>query len=498
MNTTGHWIDGAVVHGTEESRLQDICNPATGEVIGRLALAAPEDVTRAVESARAAFLEWSAQSLARRQTVLFAFRELLLRNERSLAELITREHGKLIDDAIGEIRRGVEIVEMACGMSEHLKGQYSDNSSNGIDITSYRQPLGVVAGITPFNFPVMVPLWMCPVAIATGNAFVLKPSEQDPSAALEIARLWKEAGLPDGVFTVLQGDRHTVDALIEHPDVAALSFVGSSAVAKHIHTKASALGKRVQALGSAKNHGVVMPDADLDFAAEHLVAASFGAAGQRCMALSVAVAVGDAGGGLIERIAARAKAIRVGNGADADVDMGPLINAAARDRVVEALGAAAASGAQIVVDGREVSETDTSGGYFVGPSLVDHVDPEMELYQQEVFGPVLAVVRVATLAEAIALVNSSRYGNGAAIFTNSGAAAREFHRSVSAGMVGVNVPIPVPAGQFSFGGWKDSLFGDQHMYGAEGVKFYTRAKVVTSRWPEALDAHEASFTLPTT
>jgi malonate-semialdehyde dehydrogenase (acetylating) / methylmalonate-semialdehyde dehydrogenase len=495
MQRVTHWIDGR--EHAASGREVPIHNPATEVVVGTLGLGTPADVDVAVAAAATAFAAWSEESVARRQSVLFAFRSLLVENEDALARIITREHGKLLSDAVGEIRRGIEIVEMACGIGEQMKGQYADNSSRGIDITSYRQPLGVVAGITPFNFPVMVPLWMAPIAIATGNAFILKPSERDPSAALELARLWERAGLPAGIFSVVQGDRDVVDALLTHPGVSAVSFVGSSAVAEYVHRTGTTHGKRVQALGSAKNHGVVMPDADLDFAAEQLVAAAFGAAGQRCMALSVAVAVGDVGDRLVAAVEKRARAIRVGEGTADDVDMGPLITADARDRVVSALRGAEDSGASVVVDGRELAEA-REVGYFVGPSLVDRVTPEMTIYRDEVFGPVLAVVRVETLDEAVALVDSSRYGNGAAIFTRSGAAARHFHRSVSAGMVGVNVPIPVPAGSFSFGGWKDSLFGDRHIYGAEGVSFYTRAKVVTSRWPEDDTLTTASFDLPTT
>jgi malonate-semialdehyde dehydrogenase (acetylating)/methylmalonate-semialdehyde dehydrogenase len=496
MERVTHWIDGRAYEGSGMEI--PIHNPADEEVVGTLVLGSADDVDLAVEKATAAFRLWAEESVARRQSVLFAFRALLVENEDALAAIITREHGKLLSDAVGEIRRGIEIVEMACGISEHLKGQFADNSSRGIDITSYRQPLGVVAGITPFNFPVMVPLWMAPIAIAAGNAFILKPSERDPSAALELARLWERAGLPAGVFSVVQGNRDVVNALLAHPGVDAVSFVGSSTVAEHIHRTATAHGKRVQALGSAKNHGVVMPDADLDFAADQLVAAAFGAAGQRCMALSVAVAVGDVGDALVEAIARRAAQIRVGDGTSPDVDMGPLITAEARDRVFTALAGAQDAGASVVLDGRECAAVKTGVGYFVGPSLIDGVTADMEVYRDEVFGPVLAVVRVPTLDDAISLVDSSRYGNGAAIFTRSGAAARHFHRSVSAGMVGINVPIPVPAGSFSFGGWKDSLFGDRHIYGAEGVSFYTRGKVVTSRWPEDETRMGASFDLPTT
>lgn len=496
MQQVMHWIGGR--EHAAGVRQAPLYNPATGETVGTLDLGTEKEVDQAVGAAKRAYRGWSQESVARRQAVLFAFRNLLLENEDSLAATITREHGKLLSDAVGEIRRGVEIVEMACNIGEHLKGQFADNSSRGIDVTSYRQPLGVVAGITPFNFPVMVPLWMSPIAIAVGNAFILKPSERDPSAAIELAKLWEEAGLPAGVFSVVQGDREVVDALLRHPDVSAISFVGSSTVAQYIHQTASADGKRVQALGSAKNHGVVMPDSDVDFAADQLVAGAFGAAGQRCMSLSVAVAVGDIGDQLVEAIGSRAKTIRVGNGASPEVDMGPLITEDARDRVVNAVTAAEAAGASVVVDGRELAVARNDPGFFVGPSVVDRVSPAMDLYREEVFGPVLAIVRVGTLDEAIALVDSSRYGNGAAIFTRSGAAARHFHRSVSAGMVGVNVPIPVPAGSFSFGGWKDSLFGDQHMYGAEGVAFYTKGKVVTSRWPEDEWVPSASFDLPTT
>ncbi|SDB96140.1 methylmalonate-semialdehyde dehydrogenase [acylating] [Sanguibacter gelidistatuariae] len=482
MTTISHWIDGATRTASGDAT-QPVHNPATGEVIAQLELGTVADVDVAVASAAAAFATWSQFSLSKRSTVLFRFRELLVANTHELALLVSREHGKVVSDAKGEIGRGLEVVEFACGLAQLLKGEYSEQAATGIDVFSVREPLGVVAGITPFNFPVMVPLWMAPMAIACGNAFILKPSERDPSAALFLADLWKQAGLPDGVFSVVQGDKTVVDALLHHPDVAAVSFVGSTPIARYIHATASARGKRVQALGGAKNHGVVLADADLDDAVDHLTAAAFGAAGERCMSLSVAVVEDSVADILVAKLAAKARAVKVTAGDQDGADMGPVITAAAKERIEGLIASAEAEGATVVVDGRGISVPGYEGGFFVGPTIVDHVNAEHTVYVEEVFGPVLDIVRVRDLAEAIEVINANPYGNGTAIFTASGEAARTFRRSVKVGMVGVNVPIPVPVAWHSFGGWKDSLFGESHVYGPDGVRFYTRGKVTTQRWP---------------
>ncbi|HEX2246993.1 MAG TPA: CoA-acylating methylmalonate-semialdehyde dehydrogenase [Arthrobacter sp.] len=496
MTTTiTHFINGVETAG-EGDRTQPVYNPATGEATGELRLANRADIDAVVASAKAASEIWAETSLTKRTAVLFKFRELLAANVQELAKVVTSEHGKVVSDAAGEVGRGLEVVEYACGASQSLKGEYSDQVSGGIDVFSFRQPLGVVAGITPFNFPVMVPLWMAPVAIVTGNAFILKPSERDPSASLFMARLWKEAGLPDGVFNVLQGDKEAVDGLLTHPDVDGISFVGSTPIAKYVHETATKHGKRVQALGGAKNHAVVMPDADMDLAADHINAAAFGSAGQRCMAISVAVAVGDAAEGLVAKLKERAEAIKVANGLEPDADMGPVITPQSKARLQKIVGEAQQDGAALVVDGRELMVKDHENGFFVGPTVIDHVRREMSAYQEEIFGPVLAVVRVASMEEALEVINSNPYGNGTAIFTSSGAYARAFTRGVTVGMVGVNIPLPVPVAWHSFGGWKDSLFGDHHIYGPDGVRFYTRGKVVTQRWPEPKQASNASFAFP--
>ena len=457
-------------------------NPATGDHTGDVELAGRDDIERAVASARAAAAEWRSSSLSQRAGVLFAFRQLLHDRADELAAIITAEHGKVLADAAGEIARGLENVEFATGVPHLLKGGFSEQASTGVDVYSIRQPLGVVAGITPFNFPAMVPLWMCANAIATGNAFVLKPSEKDPSAALFLARLWKEAGLPDGVFTVLQGDKEAVDGLLEHPDVAAVSFVGSTPIARYIYETGTRNGTRVQALGGAKNHMRVLPDADVDMAADAAVSAAYGAAGERCMAISVAVAVGDVGDPLVDAIAARLPKLKIGNGADPDTEMGPLITGEHRDRVADYIGQGSDAGARVVVDGRAADVP--SDGFFLGTTLLDNVTPEMSVYTDEIFGPVLCVVRAKTYEEALEVINANQYANGTAIFTRDGGAARQFQFDVEVGMVGINVPIPVPVAYYSFGGWKASLFGDSHMYGPEGISFYTRGKVVTSRWPD--------------
>lgn len=480
----GHVVGGQVTT-PDGSRTQDVLNPATGEVSGRLLLAEQADVDAVVAGAVAAAESWGQEPIGKRAGVLFAFREQLVAHTDELAALITAEHGKVIADSLGEVGRGLEVVEFACGIPSLLKGEYTDQAATGVDVFSFREPLGVVAGITPFNFPAMVPLWMAPMAIATGNAFVLKPSERDPSSSLLLARLWKAAGLPDGVFSVLQGDKVAVDGLLTHPDIAAVSFVGSTRVAQHVHATATAHGKRVQALGGAKNHAVVLADADLDLAATHLTGAAFGAAGERCMAISVAVVVDEVADALLERLTAAAEKVRVAPGNDPDSDMGPVITKASQLRIEEIVTDAVESGASALVDGRGHVVAGHEGGFFVGPTVLDGVTTDMRAYVEEIFGPVLVVLRVADLAEAIAVVNANPYGNGTALFTSSGDAARTFQRAVKVGMIGINVPIPVPVGWHSFGGWKDSLFGESHIYGPEAVRFYTRAKVVTSRWPSS-------------
>ncbi len=476
-----HWIDGRPTPGTS-GRTAPVFDPATGRQSGEVDLAGADDVKQAVASAVTAGKQWRRASLSTRAAVLFAFREHLHRRSDELAAIVTAEHGKVLADSAGEIARGLENVEFACGVPNLMKGGFSEQAGTGVDVYSIRQPLGVVAGITPFNFPAMVPLWMCANAIATGNAFVLKPSERDPSAALFLAELWRDAGLPEGVFTVLHGDKEAVDGLLHHPDVAAISFVGSTPIARYIYETGTANGKRVQALGGAKNHMVVLPDADVAMAADAAVSAAYGAAGERCMAISVAVAVGDVADDLVGAIAERLPRLRIGNGADAGVDMGPLISGEHRDKVAGYIAAGEAAGARLVVDGREADVP--AEGFFLGTTLIDHVTPDMTVYTDEIFGPVLSVVRVDTYDEAVALINANQYANGTAIFTRDGGAAREFQFDVEVGMVGVNVPIPVPVSYYSFGGWKDSLFGDTHMYGPEGITFFTRGKVVTSRWPD--------------
>jgi malonate-semialdehyde dehydrogenase (acetylating)/methylmalonate-semialdehyde dehydrogenase len=491
MRTIEHWITGTRTTGTSH-RYGAVWNPATGEQQARVALAEPADVDAAVGAARKAFESWQDVSLTRRARLMFAFRNLLERYEDDLAAIIADEHGKVLEDARGEVVRGREVVEFACGIPSLLKGAYSDQVSSGVDSYSFRQPLGVCAGITPFNFPVMVPLWMHPIAIACGNTFVLKPSERDPSASVRIAELYAEAGLPDGVFNVVHGDKVAVDTLLDHPDVAAVSFVGSTPVARYVHGQASATGKRVQALGGAKNHAIVLPDADLDDAARQITAAAYGSAGQRCMALSAVVAVGSAADPLVERLATQARAIRLGPGRDPASDMGPVVTAEAKERILGYVERGVTAGADLVVDGR-----DRPGpGYFIGPSLFDRVSAAMDVYTDEIFGPVLVVVRARTVDEAIDLVNANPYGNGVALFTGSGGAARRFQRAVTVGMIGINVPVPVPMAFHSFGGWKASLFGDIHVHGPEGVAFYTRAKVITSRWPDEI-VDEVQLHFPT-
>jgi malonate-semialdehyde dehydrogenase (acetylating)/methylmalonate-semialdehyde dehydrogenase len=481
-STISHWINGKMVQSTS-GRKGDIFNPATGEIIGNVAFASSQEVDQAVAAAKAAFPVWRSTPLSRRAEVMFRLRDLIAQNRQRIAEILTRENGKTTADALGEVARGLENVEFACGIPNLLKGGYSEQASQGVDVYQIRQPLGVVAGITPFNFPAMVPLWMLANAIACGNCFVLKPSEKVPSVSMLIADLAREAGVLDGVLNLVQGDKVAVDRLLEHPDIKAISFVGSTAVAKSIYETATRNGKRVQALGGAKNHMLVLPDADLAMAADAAVSAAYGAAGERCMAISVIVAVGNVADPLIGAIRERIAKIAVGPGAESSSQMGPLITREHRDRVASHLDRAVQEGATLAFDGRHESSVPTAG-FFLAPALLDHVEPGMACYDQEIFGPVLSVVRVNNYPDALRLINENPYGNGTAIFTRDGGAARQFQFDVEVGMVGINVPIPVPVSYYSFGGWKSSLFGDLHMYGPEGVQFYTRSKVVTSRWPD--------------
>jgi malonate-semialdehyde dehydrogenase (acetylating)/methylmalonate-semialdehyde dehydrogenase len=483
MKTITHWIGGKSVDGTS-GRFGKVFDPATGEQTGQVAFASTAEVDHAVAVASEAFVSWRSSSLATRTRILFAYRELIERNKTEIAKLLTAEHGKVLSDATGEVNRGLEVVEFACGIPHLLKGGYSESASTNVDVYSLRQPLGVVAGITPFNFPAMVPMWMFPIAIACGNTFVLKPSEKDPSAAVRVAELLGEAGLPEGVMNVVHGDKEAVDRLLTHPDIKALSFVGSTPIARYVYETGTSHGKRVQALGGAKNHMIVLPDADMDLAADAAVSAAYGSAGERCMAVSVVVAVGDAGDELIGRVKERIADLKIGAGTDPESDMGPLITREHRDRVAGYVDAGEQEGATVVVDGRNLVVDGNEDGFFFGISLLDNVTPEMSCYRDEIFGPVLSVVRADTYDDAVRLVNENPWGNGTAIFTRDGGAAREFQFEAEAGMVGVNVPIPVPVSYYSFGGWKSSLFGDSHIYGPEGVHFYTRGKVVTARWPD--------------
>jgi malonate-semialdehyde dehydrogenase (acetylating)/methylmalonate-semialdehyde dehydrogenase len=476
-----HWIGGAPVEGTA-GRSGPVYNPATGEQTGAVDFASAEEVDQAVQAAKRAFAAWRAVSLSRRTEVFFRIRELADRHRDEIARILTAEHGKVFSDAKGEVARGLEVIEYCCGIPELLKGGYSEQASTGVDVYSIRQPLGVVAGITPFNFPAMVPMWMWAPAIACGNTFVLKPSEKDPSASLFVAQLLKEAGLPDGVFNVVHGDKVAVDAVLEHPDIQAVSFVGSTPIARYVYETGTRHGKRVQALGGAKNHMVVLPDADIEAAADAAVSAGYGSAGERCMAVSMLVAVGDAADPLVDAIKVRLPKVKVGDGMDPESEMGPLVTREHRDKVASYIDKGREEGATVVTDGRET--TPDGNGFFLGVTLLDDVEPAMDIYKDEIFGPVLGVTRVETYDEAVRLVNENPYGNGVAIFTRDGGVARQFQFDVQAGMVGVNVPIPVPVAYYSFGGWKSSLFGDRHIYGPEGIDFYTRGKVVTSRWPD--------------
>ena len=476
-----HWIGGRVVEG-QSGRSGPVYNPALGRQTGEVDFATREEIDLAVQTAREAFPAWRAMSLSRRTALFFTIRELFDHHREDIARLLTAEHGKVLSDALGEVARGLEVIEYCCGIPELLKGEFSEQASTGIDVYSIRQPLGVVAGITPFNFPAMVPMWMWAPALACGNTFVLKPSEKDPSASVYTAELLKEAGVPDGVFNVVHGDKVAVDSVLEHPEIAAVSFVGSTPIARYVYETGTKTGKRVQALGGAKNHMIVLPDADIEMAADAAVSAAYGSAGERCMAISQVVAVGDAADRLVKAIEDRLPKIKVGNGLEADVEMGPLVTREHRDKVASYIEGAREQGAEVVADGRE--NAPEGDGFFLGVSLLDNVTPEMDAYKDEIFGPVLGVTRVGTYDEAVQLVNDNPYGNGTAIFTRDGGVARQFQFDVQAGMVGINVPIPVPVAYYSFGGWKNSLFGDSHVYGPEGINFYTRGKVVTSRWPD--------------
>jgi malonate-semialdehyde dehydrogenase (acetylating)/methylmalonate-semialdehyde dehydrogenase len=478
-----HWIGGRSVAGTS-GREGPVYDPATGAVTKHVDYASADELGAAVAAAKAAFPAWRATSLSKRTEIMFRIRNLVESRREELAAHLTAEHGKVPSDALGEIARGIENLEFACGIPNLLKGGFTEQASTGVDVYQIRQPLGVVAGITPFNFPAMVPMWMFATAIATGNTFILKPSEKDPSASIFLAELLKEAGVPDGVFNVVHGDKVAVDAILEHPDIAAVSFVGSTPIARYIYETGTKAGKRVQALGGAKNHMIVLPDADIDMAADAAVSAGYGSAGERCMAVATIVAVGDVADPLVEAIKARLPKVKVGPGSDPSAEMGPLVTRQHRDKVASYLDSSAEQGATVVADGRELPLFQESDGFFLGVSLIDHVTPAMDAYRDEIFGPVLTVVRVATYDEAVGLINDNPYGNGTAIFTRDGGAARQFQFEVNAGMVGINVPIPVPVAYYSFGGWKHSLFGDLHMYGPEGIQFYTRAKIVTSRWPD--------------
>lgn len=494
MNLITHYINGRRADGG--SRRSPVYNPAQGKVENEVVLADDATLNETVAAARAAFPAWADTSPLRRARIMFKFKQLLEDNQEKLAALISREHGKVESDALGEVQRGLEVVEFACGIPQLLKGEFTEQVGRGIDAWTFRQPLGVVAGITPFNFPAMVPMWMFPVALACGNTFILKPSERDPSASLLVADLLKEAGLPDGVFNVLQGDKQAVDGLLTHPDVAAVSFVGSTPIAKYIYETGAAHGKRVQALGGAKNHMVVMPDADLDQTVEALMGAGYGSAGERCMAISVVLAVGNVADELVRRLSERVPQLRVNVGTDPKAEMGPLVTRQHLDKVVGYVDQGVKEGAKLVVDGRGLKVAGHEEGFFLGGCLFDHVTPDMTIYREEIFGPVLSIVRVPSFDAAVELINKHEFGNGTAIFTRDGDSAREFTHRIHVGMVGINVPIPVPMAFHSFGGWKASLFGDHHMHGPEGVRFYTRMKAVTSRWPTGVRA-EAEFAMPT-
>ncbi|OIR01867.1 putative 3-oxopropanoate dehydrogenase [mine drainage metagenome] len=494
--TLSLWINGQRAQSAS-SRFADVTNPASGEVIRQVPLANRADIDNAVAAAKAAFPGWRDTPPLRRARILNKFRDLLETHRAELAQLASEEHGKTLEDAAGSVQRGIEVVEFAVGAPHLLKGEHAENVGRGVDCHSMLQPIGVCTGITPFNFPAMVPMWMFPIAIACGNTFILKPSEKVPSCSLRMAELFKEAGLPDGVFNVVPGDKEAVDALLVHPDVRAVSFVGSTPIAKYIYETAAHHGKRVQALGGAKNHAVVLPDAELDFTADAIMGAAYGSAGERCMAISTVVAVGDVADTLVAKLKARAEKLVVGPGNRKGVDMGPVISAPHRDKIVGYIDSGVKQGAKLVTDGRGVKVEGYERGFFVGPTLFDNVSTAMDIYRDEIFGPVLIVLRVSSLDEAIRMINSNPYANGTAIFTTSGAAARRFQNEIEVGMVGINVPIPVPMAFFSFGGWKASLFGDLHMHGMEGVYFYTRTKAITTRWPEVAERSASTLTMPT-
>ena len=496
VHSIGHFVNGLSLPGEASARRAPVFNPATGEVSGEVSLADAGVVDRAVAAAKEAFVKWSETSSLNRSRVMFRFKELLNRHHDELAAIITREHGKVFSDAKGEVMRGIEVVEFACGAPRLLIGQHSDNIGGGIDNFSLRQPLGVCAGITPFNFPCMVPMWMFPLALVCGNTFILKPSERDPSASLLMAELLKKAGLPDGAFNVVQGDKEAVDAILAHPDIAAVSFVGSTPIAQYIHAEAGRQGKRVQALGGAKNHLVVMPDADLDHAADALIGAAYGSAGERCMAISIGVAVGHIADELVDKIKARIPKLKIKDGMETDADMGPVVTDTHRQKILGYIEDGIASGATLAADGRKHDVQGRENGFFLGATLFDHVTPEMKIYKEEIFGPVLGIVRVENFGEAIDLVNAHEFANGVACYTTDGATAREFARRIAVGMVGINVPIPVPMAFHSFGGWKRSMFGDHHAYGEEGVRFYTRYKSVMQRWPDAAASKGPEFSMP--
>jgi len=494
MKTIPHYINGQQVNGSGKNN-GDVFNPATGEISAKVAFATEEETSLAIEAAKNALTSWSRTPPLKRARVMFKFKELIEQRTDELAEIITREHGKVFSDAKGEIARGLEVVEFACGIPQLLKGEFTEQVGTGIDSHSMRQPIGVCAGITPFNFPCMVPMWMYPMAIACGNTFVLKPSEKDPSASIFMAELLKEAGLPDGVFNVVQGDKVSVDTLLTDPRVSAVSFVGSTPIAEYVYQKGGQHGKRVQALGGAKNHLVVMPDADIDQAVDALIGAAYGSAGERCMAISVGVAVGDIGDTLVEKLSDRVKALKVGNGLVNEPDMGPLVSAAHLEKVRSYVDLGVAGGAELIVDGRNVSVEDHQDGFFIGGCLFDHVKPDMTIYKEEIFGPVLSIVRVPDFTAAVDLINAHEFGNGVSLFTRDGDSAREFSSQIEVGMIGINVPIPVPMAFHSFGGWKRSLFGDHYAYGPEGVRFYTHLKTITTRWPTGI-RQGAEFTMP--
>ena len=485
MRTINHWIDGSTTAGAS-TRVGPVYNPATGSQTAEVPFASSADVDAAVRSAKNAFETWRYSSLSQRQNIMFAFRELVAARKLDFAKLLTAEHGKTIDDALGEVQRGLEVVEFACNIAHLLKGDFSEQVSSGVDTYTIRQPVGVVAGITPFNFPAMVPMWMYPLAIACGNTFVLKPSEKDPSVSMLGAELLAEAGLPEGVFNVIHGDKEAVDAILAHPDIAAVSFVGSTLIARYIYENGTRNGKRVQALGGAKNHMIVLPDADIDLAADSAVSAGYGSAGERCMAISAVLTIGEAGDRLIEGIQTRIEKLKVGPGDEPGVEMGPLVTKAHLDRVRGYVDAGVSEGADLVADGRDLVVAGHEDGFFLGPTLFDQVTPDMSIYTDEIFGPVLSTVRMEYFEDAIRLINDNPYGNGTAIFTNDGGAARKFQQEIQVGMVGINVPIPVPLSFYSFGGWKDSIFGSHAIYGPEGVHFYTRQKVIISRWADPL------------